>query len=84
MSYTLSRDIATLLGLGRVATRNDILTAFLCYGMAHGLIEDRTQITPDAAIATLCGSADPFPIKDMFLELRPHIKAVPATAAASK
>jgi chromatin remodeling complex protein RSC6 len=84
MSYTLSRDIATLLGLGRIATRNDILTAFLRYSITHGLLEDRTQITPDAALTVLCGSADPFPVKDMFLELRPHIKAVPAPAVASK
>ncbi len=85
MSYTLTRDIATLLGIGRTASRNDILTAFIRYSLSHGLLEDdRTQITPDAALTALCGSPDPFPIKDMFLELRPHIKFLPPTAGASK
>jgi chromatin remodeling complex protein RSC6 len=73
-SHTLSKDLAPLLGNRRVATRTEILGGLLRYATKRNLIAEDRMLHPDAFLTELLGTSDPLHVKDLFLNLRPHVR----------
>lgn len=73
-SHILSKELSPLLGNRRVATRAEILAGLLKYAMKHDLIGEDRMLHPDVFLTELLGTSDPLHVKDLFLNLRPHVR----------
>jgi hypothetical protein len=80
-TYTLSRDLSTLLGCRRTLNRTEVLIAIAAYASRRGLLsDDRQSISPDSALSVFTGDTDPVYLKDLFLTLRGHVAPVKVDA----
>lgn len=73
-SHTLSKELSPLLGNRRIATRTEILGGLLRYAIKHNLIGDDQMLHPDTFLAELLETSDPLHVKDLFMNLRPHVR----------